>query len=327
MRTLKKILLAATAVAALLTAVVAYQVHAWKRGLLDRFEAGSQLVKTPRGAIEHVVRGEGSPVLVLHGSPGGYDQALMFVDAAGEFPHRIIAPSRPGYGRTGLGVGKTLEEHAEALRDLLDVLAVPRVAIVAVSGGGPLGLQFAARYPERCTSLSLISAVSEQVTAAELKQEQSDIELTGSNVSIWAIAKLAQWAPGMLLSELIPDAKTLERVNSDPKTLAQVLGLIEGFGPSELRVIGYRNDIELLSRPLGIPLQQLRVPTLLVHGRNDRNVSVQHAEAVARVIPGAKLVILEDADHICFFTHAARVWGEVRDFIRTNEAGTLNAGR
>jgi hypothetical protein len=120
----------------------------WKRETIARLQTGSQVAQTPRGPIEYATQGEGPAILIIHGTLGGYDQGMAFVSQNPGF--KSIAVSRPGYLRTPLQTGRTPAEQADAFAALLDVLNIPRVAAVAISGGGPSALQFALRYPERC---------------------------------------------------------------------------------------------------------------------------------------------------------------------------------
>ena len=62
----------------------------------------------------------------------------------------MIAPSRPGYGRTPLSSGKTSEEAADLMAALLDELNLEKVIAFSISGGGPTALNFALRHPNRC---------------------------------------------------------------------------------------------------------------------------------------------------------------------------------
>ncbi|HEY3645425.1 MAG TPA: alpha/beta hydrolase, partial [Gammaproteobacteria bacterium] len=64
----------------------------------ERIGSGSQVVETRCGPIEYAVRGEGPPLLVVHGAGGGFDQGLMI--AAPLSGYRVIAVSRFGYLRT-----------------------------------------------------------------------------------------------------------------------------------------------------------------------------------------------------------------------------------
>ena len=109
-------------------------------------------MRTSRGLIEHATLGDGDEpaVLVIHGTPGGYDQGLCVALRAGPLSLQVIAPSRPGYLGTALDVGKTPRDQADAYADLLDALSIRKAAIVALSGGGPSAIQLAAHHADRC---------------------------------------------------------------------------------------------------------------------------------------------------------------------------------
>src|SRR3954467_7174861 len=113
------------------------------------------LAETPRttetasGVIEYADRGSGEPVLAVHGTLGGWDQGLVAAEFLRMNGYRIIAPSRPGYLGTPLSTGRTPAQQGDALAALLDVLAIDRIIVFALSGGGPAGYELAARHPHR----------------------------------------------------------------------------------------------------------------------------------------------------------------------------------
>src|SRR5262245_846982 len=94
------------------------------------------IAQTPAGPVEYEVIGLGHPVRVLHGSPGGIDQAAIM---ARFLPDDIqaIAVSRPGYLGTELGERRSLDEQAGLMAALLDHLGIERAGVLAWSGGGP----------------------------------------------------------------------------------------------------------------------------------------------------------------------------------------------
>jgi pimeloyl-ACP methyl ester carboxylesterase len=83
-----------------------------------------------------------------------------------------------------------------------------------------------------------------------------------------------------------------------------------------LRLAGMMNDVQV-TRTCEYPLEQVRVPTLVVHGAADRFVPFdQHARVLASRIPGAELVAPEGGDHVAIFTHRDMIRPQVVRFLR-----------
>lgn len=118
-----------------------------------------QVFRTADGReIEYVELGDphGEPVVHLHGTPGTAGSAALLEDAASRYGVRLLAITRPGYGRStttqpGLAsVGRDVGELARAL-------GVDEFAVLGVSGGGPFALATAAALPAR-VRLVLVAA-------------------------------------------------------------------------------------------------------------------------------------------------------------------------
>jgi len=96
------------------------------------------LADTANGAVQYSDEGEGSPVLFVHGSPGGFDHgALMsrFLIGRG---HRIIALSRLGYPRTPLSEANATPGAQSAMAGaLMDSLGIERFALACWSDAPP----------------------------------------------------------------------------------------------------------------------------------------------------------------------------------------------
>ena len=143
------------------------------------------------GDIEYAVQGEGSPVLLAHGAGGGYDQGLLIGENYVGEGHRLIAPSRFGYLRSSIPEEDgSPGAQADAYAALLDALGVERVGVVAFSDGGPSGLQFALRHPERCEALVMISAKSQSAPPDSLLQGLVFESIFRSDYLFWLITEV-----------------------------------------------------------------------------------------------------------------------------------------
>lgn len=80
----------------------------WRNEVTKNLVRDSVVVETPKGPIEYAEIGHGPPVLLIHGDPGGYDQIyqVLRLQLAENGVFRYIIPSRPGYLRTPLSVGR-----------------------------------------------------------------------------------------------------------------------------------------------------------------------------------------------------------------------------
>src|SRR5262249_36370754 len=115
---------------------------------------------------------------------------------------RTIAVSRPGYLRTPLSSGATFEQQADLFAALLDKLKIKRVVVLASSGGGYPGLQFALRHPDRCIALVMLAPAMGYEPFSE-KEKQTPTQLDQLEHMMWGAddAMLAGMMKGVDLKD------------------------------------------------------------------------------------------------------------------------------
>ena len=231
------------------------------------------------------MEGEGQVVLMLHGSPGGYDQGLAVTRFLGLNGFTLLALSRPGYRRTPLSSGETPEAQADLFAATLDALNVPQVVVVAHSGGGPSALQFALRYPQRCKGLLLLSALAQNYTEEGVYRSLPPGQRLLKRLLDWLIVLDPLLYPLSFLSRYLP-----EDMHSRE--------FIESLVLNPLHTAGYINDLAQFAVLPGYPLQDIAIPTLIVHGTADVDIPFRQAQALANAIPYAQLEAIEGAHHL-----------------------------
>jgi pimeloyl-ACP methyl ester carboxylesterase len=301
----------------------------WKRDRIDALAAESELVSTDLGDVEVARRGSGYPVLVLHGTPGGYDQALQAGAAMFGDDHEIIAPSRPGYLRTPLTDAGSPSDQAALFVSLLDELHVQEALVVGISGGGPHALHVAAEHPERVSGVILGSAITTEIDERlfDTGNPLVDSVLTSTpvlDVRSGLFALLARLAPDRLLSAVHGMVSTLEgeaferyvaSVTEDPDQRRLSLDFVRSLLPASERIEGTLTDEAWFRKLPLVDYGAVACPVLVVHGEYDAAVPMSHAELAAEEIPDAKLVRLE-SDHLAWLgPDAARAGREVREFV------------
>jgi pimeloyl-ACP methyl ester carboxylesterase len=129
--------------------------HREMRAVRDRLLADSEILKTDQGVIEFSVKGEGAPVLLLHGAGGGYDQGLWSGKTSLGDGYKFISVSRFGYLRSPIPPEASIRFQASLYAALLDHLSIDRTIVVGASAGGPSAMQFANDYPNISAKLLL----------------------------------------------------------------------------------------------------------------------------------------------------------------------------
>jgi pimeloyl-ACP methyl ester carboxylesterase len=282
----------------------------WRADKLAALDSASEVAETKRGEVEYLIRGEGPAVLVFHGTPGGYDQAVLLGSLFAQDEFDLVAPSRPGYLRTPLDSGQTPEQQADAMAALAETLGIPSMAVVASSSGAPAAIQFVLRHPDRVWALVLLSPVTRLASETPLLRAELGRLLSDrypGDFSAWLAIEIAERDPRRVLLRIVEienegtkaeqDAWT-EYVLNNSDQLEWFQGLIGTLVPPSARAAGIRNDLQQLRTSGEIPLEQIGVPTLIVHGRADKLVPISEVEEIASRIAGATLYPVEGAGHL-----------------------------
>ncbi len=277
---------------------------------IERLNGASEVVETARGPVEFARRGEAPYVVIFHGTPQGHNASIFGerFEAAG---FGTITPSRPGYLRTPLATGPSFAEQADAAAALLDSLSIDQVAAYAISGGGPSGIEFAARHPDRANALILEVAIS-QTWTVEVSALAMNL-LTNPIVS-WIQGQMLKRLPRFAVGQFLKIESTLgaaerARVTADilasPEKLGYLRRIVADAPPFDLLRAGFDNDIEQFGAIEQLPLGQVRCPTLVVHGTHDGDVRFSHGENSAREIAGAELHRVEKGWHLLALSDGA----------------------
>ncbi len=275
----------------------------WRQAEGERLCAGSTIARTARGNVEFALAGEGEPVLISHGTPGGYDQGVGIGRLLGD-GFRTIAVSRPGFLRTPAGTGGTPDEQAAAMIALLDELGIDRASILGLSGGGPVAAACARLFPERVRRLVLWQSV---LAPLPFDAEEVARLLVVNHALEWILAGALRCAPWVALPPGLRDGETRRAVQAVA---------VSAF-PLALRQVGIRNDARQFARLNPEAVAEIAAPTLLVHGTRDPLVPFAHSARAAALIPEARLLPVAGGTHQSTLLDADAVDG-IRAFLAEN---------
>lgn len=224
---------------------------------------------------------EGDVAVIWHaGSPstGGLFEPML--SAAADHSIRLIGYARPSYGGSTPQRGRAVADAAADVRELADALGLDRFAVMGYSGGGPHALACAALLPDRVTAA---------VTFASLAPFDGDDWFAGmasGGPSLRAAAGGRAAREGFV-EEFDPESfnvRDYAALGGDWAALGEDVGAAAAWGDQ-----GVVDDDLAFVAPWGFDPADIRVPTLLVHGDDDRVVPFAHGERLERVIPPAEL--------------------------------------
>ena len=240
-------------------------------------------------------------LLLVHGFP--LDRRLWTAQA-GAFATmtRVITPDLRGHGRSQVVPGPfTMEQHADDLAALLDYLEIRRAVLVGLSMGGYVAFAFWRRHPDRVQGLILADTRAEpdSLTAqAGRDAAMTRVQQTG------AAAYADEMLPRLLAPESLANAKI---VGAARRMMAAqpVAGVVGALG-------GLRDRAD--SRAT---LPAITVPTLVVVGEADVITPPADGQAMAALIPGARLAVIPKAGHLSPLENPRAFNAAVRAFLRS----------
>jgi len=220
------------------------------------------------------------------------------------------------YDQRGCGLSdrsppsQSFEAWIEDLEAVVDAQGLKRFPLFGMSQGGAIAIAYAARYPEKVSHLILFGAYGQGVLRRNItEQEREEAE---------TLVKLIRLGWGrdnpafrqVFTSQFIPDGtreqhqwfNDLERISASPENAVAIVEQL------------YQLDVNAEAA-------SLRVPTLVLHSRNDARVPFEQGRQLAALIPSARFVPLEARNHVLLPGEPA--WQQFLDEFRSflGEAG------
>lgn len=234
--------------------------------------------------IYYDAQGEGSPLIMIH---AGIADLRMWDEQWGELSQRfkVIRYDRPGFGQSPPVPGAI--DHRQDLAELMQHLGIERAHLLGCSMGGELALDFALAFPDRVSTLVLVSATP------------SGFEFQGEPPA-GLVEMMAAMGEGdldranALQIQISVDGPCRTAGQVDPAVRDRFLAM---------NMTALRNgaamapDASPLAPPAGTRLAQVQPRTLVVAGALDHPEILRAASVMAAEIPSAQQVLMPNAGH------------------------------
>lgn len=264
----------------------------------------------------------GFPVLVHMGSLNSrHLYQPVVADAAGR-GLRLICYDRPGYGGSTAQPGRTVADCAADVRAICAALDVGRLAMWGISGGGPHLLACAALLPDLvCAAASLASLAPYGAEGLDWfsgmgQDNVDDFRLVLSDQQA-ARAKVEKQREEFLAASPADLAEAMRSLLS-PADAAVLTGALAGYLARSSQDglapggEGWWDDAVAHVGPWQFDLSDIRIPVLVMHGRQDMFVPFAHGEWLAAHVPGAQARLLDADGHLTLLEHRI---GEVHGWL------------
>src|ERR1022692_4366977 len=127
---------------------------------LDRAEYpfSSHYFQLPMGRMHYVDEGHGDPIVMLHGNPGWSFEFRNIIKELSK-THRCIAPDHIGFGLSDKPVNWDYLpiNQAANFEKLMDSLDLKNITMIVKDWGGPIGLSYAIKHPEKIKKLVILN--------------------------------------------------------------------------------------------------------------------------------------------------------------------------
>jgi pimeloyl-ACP methyl ester carboxylesterase len=212
-------------------------------------------------------------VVLLHGIGGMH---LFWPPQIRRLPgYRVFALDLPGHGKSNHGGGlQTVEAYAAQIVAWMETVNLHRAVFVGHSLGGAIALNLSKQYPERALGLGLFSS------GVRLNIPQEILADASSNATFYkSVENLVSWSFGASVSAQLSEFTASRWREVRPSVLYGDLIASEQFDFNE-------------------QLTEIRLPTLVLCGEEDRITPLRYSQLLARIIPGAILQIIPQAGHM-----------------------------
>lgn len=260
--------------------------------------------------IHYYEAGEGHPIVLLHGSGPGATGWSNFKDNIGPLAetNRVLAVDMPGWGQSDTQTDEGGRDHPANLVALLDHLGIEKAALVGNSMGGMTSVMTTIRFPERVSHLVTMGspAPGPDIFAPDGVSEGLKVLLAAyEDPSPDLIKKLVQV---MCFDDALATDE-LAKLRSEA-ALARPDHL-EGWKQTFPQLMStYQTFVGRLG--------EITVPTMAVHGRDDRVVPFEGSLRLVRQVGNSRMLLLNRCGHWAMIEHPQEFNRAVRNFVNNN---------
>jgi pimeloyl-ACP methyl ester carboxylesterase len=269
--------------------------------------------------LAYYIYGEGEPTLVFVVAWIG--PAEFWIPQVDYFSQnfKMVTVDMRGAGESDKPADNyTIDLYVNDLNSIIEELQEKNIVLVGESMGAQIAIKYVIAYPEKVSKLVLVGGTP-KISASDDFPLGYPFEVTQRLLTLFQ----KSYSGGMrtFIKNVFPEAGT--------EYLKELAFEVSQKTTQEIAVNCFSNFLKEDLRPL---LGKINIPTLILHGENDRMVMLEGAKYMHENILGSKMYVFKDKGHVLSITAADKFNRILEDFIMTgkilkNQSGsTINEG-
>ena len=270
-----------------------------------------QTIRINGHTIFYTVKGEGKPLLLIHGYGAGIWVWEKQIEALSQ-SYRVYALDLIGHGYSDRpNISYTPEVYIRFLKDFMDGVGIEKATLIGNSMGGGMAWAMAIRYPERVDRLVLINCVPPDVLQ-QVKNESFRTLVAIKDIPILPYLVIAGRSKNSIRWVLLECVSNIKLIT--PEVLNRQYQLSKIKGTTWVLYSTFKHAEEALKLKDQISL--IRQPTLFIWGDRDLIFPPEVGESLHQVIKGSKFLKVEKSGHIPMWETPDKVNPAILDFLK-----------
>jgi len=269
--------------------------------------------------IRYIVKGAGSPLLLLHGFSEFLETWDFNIRPLSEC-YQVYAIDLPGHGLSdNPDTSYNISFFTESATGFMQALGIDRTSIIGHSLGGLISLNIAINFPEKVSKLILESSLGLSDDVLSFHKLCSIPVLTDADADESEVRaaldermKRGFYAPDFIAEEVVERSYRFMQM---PGVKRVPLSILHNW----LSVDGLKPEVVMIDK-----LHLIKSPTLLIHGAQDNIHPPELSQRACNLIPDARLKIFSECGHCPHIEKAAEFNEAVISFLKANEPDSLS---
>lgn len=266
----------------------------------------AEYIKVETNVSLHITdAGEGKPIVLIHGWPLSDEMYEYQYNDLVNKNFRVIGITLRGFGKSDKPFGAyNYDVHALDIKRILDKLDIKDAMLVGFSMGGAIAVRFVAAYNETQVSKLVLAGA-----AVPIWTQREDFPYNLPQSAVDDLIKLNYKDRPKLLSDFAKIFSATETSLNDG-----IGNWLNGIGLSASSHATAECLVALRDTDLRPDLEKIKIPTLILHGKNDKICSFDLAEQMKAGISDSKLVAFEKSGHSLFLEETKKFNSELIKF-------------